>query len=407
VSTEKLYYQDTRLFEFTAALKRQQQQGKQWHVLLDRSAFYPEAGGQPADRGRLNDIPVAGVREKEGELVHILDEALVPGDPGSEIRGHVDGAHRLDYMQQHTGQHLISAALVLQGAFPTVSIHMGEEFTTVEIDAPVISAADLAAVEAAANQAICRNLPVRSRWVEGREIGELSLRRPPPDRQRLRLVEIEGFDLCACGGTHLDSTGEVGLVKAVGSEKIRGRVRLYWKIGRRAYQDYHQKSELAARLGQLLSAGADEVLPRVEGLLARLQQQAKQSAVLEERLAAELAARQVAAAEPCGNLRLIAAGLEQETPTLMRSLADRLLEEPASAVCLTNSSGGRLTWLVGCSQGVDLDLAAVVKPLLPLIAGKGGGGRLRWQGSGEKPAGGAAFLAAWREKIRSTQCPPA
>jgi alanyl-tRNA synthetase len=400
MSTEKLYYQDTRLFEFTAALVYQQQEGREWHVRLDRSAFYPEAGGQPADRGWLNDIPVVGVREEAGDLLHILDSELTPGGPGTEVRGRVDAARRLDYMQQHTGQHIISAALVRQGAYPTVSIHMGDDTTTVEIDAPGISEADLEAVEEAANRVICRNLPVRTPWVSREQAAGLSLRRPPPDREQLRLVEIEGFDLCACGGTHLDTTGEVGLVKAVGAEKIRGRVRLYWKIGRRAYRDYHEKTALAARLGQLLSARNAEIPGQVENLLARSQRQARENTALEERLAAELAASLTAGAERWGKALLIAAGLEEESQTLVRLLAGTLLKEPYNAVCITNHSGGRLHWLAGRGEGLDLDLGALLKPLLPLIGGRGGGREGRWQGSGEKPEGRAVFLESWRENAR-------
>jgi alanyl-tRNA synthetase len=407
MSTEKLYYENARLFEFTATLVGQEQVAGQWHVRLDRTAFYPEAGGQPADGGGLNDIPVVAVREEEDEPVHVLNQPLVPGVPGTEVRGRVDAAKRLDHMQQHTGQHIISAALVLRGAYPTVAIHMGESITTVEIDAPGISEADLEAVEEAANRVICRNLPVRTRWVLRGEAAGLRLRRPPPDRERLRLVEIEGFDLCACGGTHLESTGEVGLVKAVGTEKIRGRVRLYWKIGRRAYRDYQAKHALAARLGRLLSSTDAEITAQVEGLLARLQEQARESSALEKRLAAELADRLAAGAERRGDLRLISAGLRDETPALMGLLAGQLLKAARRAVCLSNARGGRLDWVAGLSEDVDLDLPALMKPLLPIIAGRGGGSARRWQGSGEKPESQAAFHEAWQDKIRDILPPGA
>jgi alanyl-tRNA synthetase len=396
--TEKLYYENSRLFEFTARVLSFKRDKARWRLLLDRTAFYPEAGGQPADRGWINDIPVSAVRAEGEEVIHFLEQ-----DPGSlaagdEIRGRIDAGWRLDYMQQHTGQHIISACLVRQGAYPTVSIHMGESTTTVEVDAPAVPEADLTAVEEAANRAVCRNLPVRTRWVGRRELAELKLRRPPTDRERLRLVEIDETDLCACGGTHLSSTGEVGLIKAVGMEKIRGRVRLYWKIGRRAYEDYRGKDKLAGNLSRLLSSSTEEIPAHVEGLLSRLQQQTRDNAVLEKRLAAELAAALAADAERRGNLRLISSGFEEEAQTLVRQLCETLLKGSGNVVCLTNSCGGRLQWLAGVSEDVDLDLAAVLKPLFPLIEARGGGKGKLWQGSGNKPAGQDAFRKGWLEK---------
>jgi len=396
--TEKLYYENSRLFEFTARILSFKRDKAHWRLGLDRTAFYPEAGGQPADRGWINDIPVTAVRAEGEEVIHFFEQDPGPLEAGEEIRGRIDAGMRLDYMQQHTGQHIISACLVRQGAFPTVSIHMGESTTTVEVDAPAIPEADLAAVEEAANRTVCSNLPVRTRWVDQRELAGLKLRRPPPNRERLRLVEIAEVDLCACGGTHLNSTGEVGLIKAVGVEKIRGRVRTYWKIGRRAYEDYREKNELAGNLGRLLSSSTAEIPAHVEGLLDRLQQQTRDNAVLEKRLAAELTAALAAAAERRGKLRLICHGFEEESQTLVRLLCETLLKDSGNVVCLTNSCGGRLQWLAGVSEDVDMDLAAVLKPLFPLIEARGGGKGKRWQGSGNKPAGQDAFRKGWLEK---------
>ena len=208
--TEKLYYKDPRMESFQAQLVHQMQEGDHWIVVLDRTAFYPEGGGQPADRGLLNGIPVIDVREREGEVYHVLPEALNQEGP---VQGRIDFPTRFDFMQQHTGQHIVSASLIETAGYPTISASLGESYTAVEIDINSIQDAEIEAAEVLANRTVTRNLPVRTHWIQPEEAEHYHLRKPPPDVQRLRIVEIEGTDSAACAGIHVEKTGEVGLIK--------------------------------------------------------------------------------------------------------------------------------------------------------------------------------------------------
>ena len=278
--TEKLYYQDPRLESFQARLVHQEQEGDHWIVVLDRTAFYPEGGGQPADRGRLNGIPVIDVRERGGEVCHVLPEALKQDVP---VRGTIDFPTRFDFMQQHTGQHIISASLIEAAGYPTISAYLGESYTAVEIDARSIQDAEIEAAEVLANRTVSRDLPVHIHWIQPEEAEHYHLRKPPPDVQRLRIVQIEGIDSAACAGIHVEKTGEVGLIKFDGLEKIRGRLRLHWLIGDRAYRDVREKDRLAAALNRELTCGTADILTSVRELKNKLREREQRISQLEKR----------------------------------------------------------------------------------------------------------------------------
>ncbi|MFQ5583628.1 MAG: alanyl-tRNA editing protein, partial [Calditrichia bacterium] len=229
--TERLYYDNPYQMEFEAEVVEQIRGNGHWLVRLSRSCFYPEGGGQPADRGFLNDIPVVDVQSENGEVYHYLPEKLA----GPRLRGKIDFKRRFNYMQQHSGQHLISACFLQEGNFPTVSANLGSEFTTMELDCKTISEETLRKVEHRANEVIRQNVPIHCYLVSRTELKNIPLRKAPPGLEKIRIVEIENVDYSACGGTHVSRTGEIELVLYSGVEKIRGRVRVYWKIGRRAF----------------------------------------------------------------------------------------------------------------------------------------------------------------------------
>jgi alanyl-tRNA synthetase len=278
--TEKLYYNDPRMESFQARLVHHEQEGDHWIVVLDRTAFYPEGGGQPADKGRLNGIPVIDVREREGEIYHVLPEALKQGVP---VQGMIDFPTRFDFMQQHTGQHIISASLIEAAGYPTVSAYLGDSYTAVEIDTDSIQDAQIEAAEVLANRTVTRNLPVHIHWIQPEEAERYHLRKPPPDVRRLRIVEIEGVDAAACAGIHVEKTGEVGLIKFDGLEKIRGRLRLHWLIGDRAFRDVRAKDHLTAALNRELTCGTADILASVRELKNKLREREQRISQLEKR----------------------------------------------------------------------------------------------------------------------------
>jgi len=400
--TERLYYQDPAMERFQARLLAQEPApGGGFHVELDRTAFYPEGGGQPAARGTLHGLPVADVQLEGERILHRLEGPLdLP--PGSEVSGAVDPERRLEFRQQHTGQHLVSACLEAAAGAHTVSASLGERFTTVEVDSSSLSEEALQAAEAQANRAVCRNLPVRVHWGSREQAARFALRKPPPPHiQTLRIVQIEGLDACACGGLHVDSSGEVGLIKLAGVEKIRGRLRLQWLIGGRAYRDTREKDALAAALGRELSCGAAQLPAAVQELKARLKSSEAATVALERRLAAVLARSLLDQAEVLpGGRRLVLGRFEAESPALLQRLLPELLAQAGTAVCLVRAERDQVSWWVAHSPELAVQLPAIVPPCLGLIDGRGGGRGGRWQGSGRKPEGLPAFEQAVAEALR-------
>ncbi len=447
METRKLYCEDPRLIEFQARLVACEKSAKGWEVELDKTAFYPEGGGQPSDRGWIDGVPVLDVQQANGSVRHLVAARLAAA-PGATLTGKLDWERRFDYMQQHTGQHLVSAAFLELLGVETVSVHLGESYTAVELDAAVLAEADLAAVEERVNAIIGENRPVRALFVPREEIDDAlagggrgdetaggrwrggggeahgggsgafseedapprryRLRKTPPDLPIVRLVEIEGFDLCACGGTHLARTGEAGLVRAVGSETIRRRVRVQWKIGRRAYRDYQEASELTAALARELGGRASESLERVRELLGTLKASRSLAARLEQRLAeltaATLPVERLRAADG-SELERVAQLFSGESETFIRELSELLAAAPRRLVCLVNDTGERLDLSIATGSECRVEIAKLVEPLLPLVEGRGGGRQGRWRGSGVRREGASAFLAGLRDALQSAPGP--
>lgn len=241
IVTEKLFYKDPYKQDFDGVVTGiETDEKKGVRILLDRTCFYPEGGGQPSDSGDLNGVPVLDVRKEGDEVVHLVSDTSAFAI-GGMVHGVVDWERRYDFMQQHTGQHLISAAFFNTREINTVSVHLGEEISTVELDVEKIEDEILVEVERAANLAICMNRSISTEWVTDDELDTATLRRAPKVSGDIRVVSVEDLDRVACGGVHVGRTGEVGLVKLVGTELMRGHLRTIWKIGTRAYDDYQKK----------------------------------------------------------------------------------------------------------------------------------------------------------------------
>ena len=393
MKTERLYYQDPGLEHFEARLVKQYREKDRWIVILDRTAFYPEGGGQPADRGLLNGNPVLDIRLNENTVLHTLAEAL-PEDETAVV-GRIDTAWRQDFKQQHTGQHIVSASLLAACGCQTLSVHLGETYITIEIDKESISEREIETAEALANKIITENRPVRTFWVEGKEQDRYHFRRPPPVKDWIRAVEIDGFDLAACGGVHAARTGEIGLVHTTGLQKIRGRQRLQFKVGRRAYRDYRFKTKIVSSLSATLTCSIEDIVQTVQGWKETLSDRNRSIGLLQGRLAGLLAEdlyRQGEMLRSSDNLRLVSCRYLQESRTFLDSLYKKLADKERVIIFIGNSTDSGLQWILGRSADLSLRLKEIVPPLLPLIEGKGGGSDLRWQGTGRKAEGWDEFL---------------
>jgi alanyl-tRNA synthetase len=393
--TEKLYYQDTGVEEFEAEIVDLMEEKKRVGVVLDKTYFYPEGGGQPADKGWIAGIPVADVQKKNGTIVHYLTK-----DPGTGVvKARIDMSWRRHFMQQHTGQHIISAALFNIAQYKTVSVHMGIDTTTVEIDASAIPDEDILAAEAEANRIISQNMPMEIVNTTHTELESHNLRRPCNLEGDVRLVKIPSFDCVACGGLHVDTTGPVRLVKFDGIEKIRGHVRLAWRIGDRAFKDYSQKSDILSKLRPILDSREEEFAAKIEAMqeeTAILKSRVNQ---LEQRLA-EITAHNLlseAAKSNDSGLQVIAHSWTDENPELIKKIMKLLMQENKTMACLVNKTDGKLQWSISSSEDLNLPLAIVKQDLLPLINGKGGGRPPLYQGIGLDPTNLDNFLTQFKQ----------
>jgi alanyl-tRNA synthetase len=397
----QLFYEDPNLFEFDATVVARVERDGRQAVTLDRTAFYPEGGGQPCDLGELSGVSVVAVRKVDGEIHHVLDGDSASLAPGTSVRGKVDPGRRRNYRQQHTGQHILSAALMRVGRYETVSVHQGEEYTTIEIDAASITPEDVDATERLANEAIEADLPVTAVWATDETIARFPLRRPPKVAGSIRVVQVGELDCVACGGVHVTRTGEIRLVRAIAVETIRGRVRTAWKIGDRAFDHYRLCSDVVGRLGASLSAQPHELVDRVAAQDERIRGLDIRLRRLSERVHTLVAEQLLAEADGTDGQPVVVASFTDEPPEFLRGVTENLLRQPAAAVCLVNRAEDRVQWSVGIGPDSPLAFDGIRAKALPLIGGKGGGRPPIWQGVGTSVEGVDGFLEAFRRLARS------
>jgi alanyl-tRNA synthetase len=383
--TERLYREDLRAARFRAHVTDAETAADgTLRLVLDRTAFFPGGGGQPADRGTLNGAPVVGFEVREdGAVVHLVHPrpARGPGPDdvhaaegftaGSYIEGEVDVARRLDLARQHTGQHLLSAAILHALGAETVSVHFGDDDSTLDVDRGPLSQAEIEAAEDEAARVVLEDRPVRASVHTPEEARGIGLRRPPPADQilageGLRVVAIDGYDLSACCGTHLARTGEIGLLRVLGQEKVRGRARLRFVAGERALR---AAREAGRRLAE--AAAAARAVP--EGLAASIAKLAeerrlaeKRAEALEGRLAAALAEEWVRAGP------LVARTLAPDDPR-PEALATRIAALGGRAALAAPLADALVLVLARPESAPGADLGAAARAALGPLGAKGGG----------------------------------
>ena len=365
-ATRRLYYEDPYLLEFEAEIMARTEHEGHPAVVLDRTAFYPESGGQPWDKGTLEGVEVLAVIEVDGTVLHVLRSAIA----AATAHGRIDRAVRLDHMQQHTGQHVLSQAFweLLKGE--TLSFHMGPDVSTLEIGLKAISDADCDRIEDRANAVVWEDRQVKTYFVPEERIGEVPLRRPPKKQGLLRVVEVDGFDYSACGGTHVRRTGEIGLIRLGGTEKIRGNLRFEFLCGGRALRDYRAKDRSARKLASAFSCPPADVTGQIEKLSAEGKALKKRARRLEERLAAFESQEIIRTAAG----RVIAGVLEDKTPEEARFLALNIIKSGEFAVAYGASAQSQGHLIVARSEAFKADLRQVVPVVAALVPVKGGGG---------------------------------
>ena len=397
MQTEKLYYLDPYLQEFPAAILRKTPLGDgRFAVILDRTAFYPEGGGQPCDTGMLNDLPVLTVQTKDGEIVHTVDGDLGDGP----VNGKIDWQRRFDHMQQHTGEHILSGVFLAKVQAENVGFHLGSATVQIDVTLPALSAELADEIEMAANAVIFNDRPIDARFVETAELAAYALRKAPgAEFEQIRLVSIADCDCCPCGGTHVRHTGEVGLLKIRGWEKRKNNIRVEFACGHRALADYRLKHELARTLSSRFSSPVELALPAFERFMEKQESLQRELNTTRKAYHEELATRLLNEAAPVGAYRVVSRVFAGYSATDLQDFAARITAADG-AVCLlaaVDESAGRSSFLFAAAPNVPNAMNDLLKRSLAPVGGKGGGNAATAQGGA--PVTDAAGLLAAAEAL--------
>jgi alanyl-tRNA synthetase len=392
--TERLYYRDPYLREFEAAVVETTTHDGRPAVVLDRTAFYPTSGGQPFDVGTLSEVRVLDVIDgDDGRVVHVVDRLPAV----AAVKGTIDWTRRFDHMQQHTGQHVLSAAFDRLVGARTESFHLGAEYSTIDL-ARDLTAADVARAEAEANRVVWEDRPVAVRFASAEEAAALGMRKESKREGTLRLIEVADFDLSACGGTHVVRTGAIGMIAVSATERFRGGLRVTFLCGSRALGGFHLLRDAVAGSVRALSVLPAELPAAIERLQSESREQRRQVKDLQGRLATHeadaLADGQTAEA---GGVTLVAVALAGWDAAALKTIAVRIAERPGYAAVLIGDAPTS-PLVVARASDVTVDAGAVLKHLTQRHGGKGGGRPELAQGGGlTSPA--ADVLQSARELI--------
>ncbi|HAH78155.1 MAG TPA: alanyl-tRNA editing protein [Ruminococcaceae bacterium] len=373
--TEKLYDSNAYLKIFAAHVVGCRRQGKTFAVTLDRTAFYPEGGGQPADTGVLNLANVLDVQESGGEIVHRTDRPL---PEGALVFGGIDWTRRFRRMQQHTGEHIVSGVAHRLFGAENVGFHMGEAFLTVDWNVP-IGPDGLAAVERLANEAVYRDLPVRAEYPEPDVLKRLRYRSKKELTGPVRIVTVPGYDVCACCGTHVARTGEIGAVKLLSAQNYKGGTRITMACGAQAMEAFGERLRITDALSNLLSAKTEKIEPAAEHILTENEELKRQVSALRGRI---LEMKAAAVPENGGNACVFEEGL---SPDDLRRFALLLAGRCGGTAAVFSGENGRYRYAAAAK---NRDVRPFGKALNAAFSGRGGGSAELVQGSvkGEEKA---------------------
>ncbi len=379
--SERLYYEDAYLKEFTARVVARHEIEGQPAVVLDRTCFYSTSGGQPHDLGWLNDTAVTNVTlHPEHGLLHWLATPL----EADLVNGRIDWARRFDHMQQHTGQHILSRSFIETAQAETVGFHLTPDNLTIDLDRDTLSPDLITAAEWLANQIVWADRPIISRSVTLEQARHLALRKLPEiENKAVRIIEISGFDLTACGGTHVARTGAVGLIKVTKQERRGNQQRLTFVCGQRALADYNHKHQVVDDLMTRLTTAADELDPAVDRLQAELKLANRRLKKQAEQLVAAEAERLLQTAVTHNQYRLITRAFTNREPAELRQLASQLAQHDA-VIVLLGLAGPKTQLVFARASNTPGNMNQLLNEALAVIGpdARGGGTPIMAQGGG-------------------------
>jgi alanyl-tRNA synthetase len=398
--TEKLYFSDSNLLEFSATLVEIRPSERGDAVALDKTAFYPTGGGQPNDTGILGGANVVDVFEDEGGTIyHVLPQTGLFKE-GQEVIGVVDRARRLDHLQQHSGQHVLSQAFVQAYGAETRSFHLGTETSTIDIESQSPTIDMMRAAEDLANGVVFEDRPMRVHMVNDEEAARLPLRKESAVRGDIRVIEVENFDWSPCGGTHAARTGQIGLIAIRSYERARKLTRVEFICGGRALRDYRLANATAFAVARLFSAERDST----PELVARAIQETKSTKkrvrdLLELAMIAE-ASEMLGASVDSGGFKIIDAVFDGRDVEEMRVLAARIVQREPSVALLATKEPGSARLVFARSASLEQNMGQLLAEACATLGGRGGGKPELAQGGGSRVEKAEEAIRAAVEKIR-------
>jgi len=367
--TSRLYYTDSFLSSFDATVVSCDAVDGRTEVVLDQTAFYPASGGQPCDLGRLGGVHVIDVVDREdGTIVHVVDGPIAAG---TEVRGEIEWPRRFDHMQQHTGQHMLSAAFERRDRIRTVSFHLGAETSTIDL-AREATPQEITAAEREANHVIWEDRVIEVRFATEEEARGLALRKEPTRTGLLRLVDIAGFDISACGGTHVPRTGMVGLVAVSAWERFKGGSRVTFLCGGRALAAFGQLRDTVLAVTRALSVSPGDLGATIERIRGDAKESSKMVRLLQEEVAGHRAAALRATAQTIGPRRVVLHVEPGWDAAALKTLALAVVVEPG-LIAVVAGGGRPIPVVVARSADVSFDANAWMAKAIAALGGRGGG----------------------------------
>ncbi|OKP68558.1 hydrolase [Paenibacillus sp. P3E] len=363
--TKKLYYESAYLKEWQTSISKVVEREDGQYLILEETAFYPHGGGQPCDTGTIGGIPVLDVILEEDEVLHKVDR--VP--EGSQVSCQIDWNRRFDHMQQHSGQHLLSAVFLELFEANTLSFHLGNDYATIDIELQELTADQLAAAEQEVNRQVALDHRIVSYFVTAEEMANLPLVKLPKVTENIRIVEIEGVEHNACGGTHVSATGAIGLIKLLRAEKQKGNIRVTFKCGGRALDEANENQRILGALSAKFNTGKDEILDRIGKWEAEQKQLQAELGALKEQNDHYLAQELLSGLE--SEARVAAHIFEDKTLKDLQSLAMKLTANTGLPVLLLTAAENKV--VLACSGSTEWSCGTFFKANLGEFQGKGGG----------------------------------
>jgi alanyl-tRNA synthetase len=384
--TDRLYYHNSFLYDFDAEVE-EVPASQRPALILNRSAFYPTSGGQIFDIGTISidgnqTLRVTEVADTEdGRVVHYLEAPVKDLPPGTRVRGQIDATRRRDHMQQHSGQHVLSAAFVRLHNLHTVSFHMADDYCSIDLDTPNLTKEQIESAERLANEIIFENRPVDIRFVSREEAGKLGLRKlPAADRDELRIIDIHEFDLSACGGTHVRQTGQIGCILLRKAERVRQGWRIEFVAGQRAVAIARRDFTTLTETAGLFSAQIYDVPQQARKSLEEVRALRKQREQAQEELAAAQAAGLLSETLESKGRRIVIRTLSDRDMNSLKMLAQKLTRLATNVVALLASTSPQPSLVFAQSAGQPFDMGALMKQTMATLNGRGGGSKDMAQG---------------------------